>query len=237
MRKKTKTRIISALLAATMFLTGGLLKGKQNDTQEPEEEPIKVEEVVDEDNITEVYNFGYITYDTPLYDINMNEIGLIDKYQKVYVYKVKDDIAMVHYFGEDNMQIGYVYADIIELLPETFVEVDISDQLVRLYKDSKMILATKTVTGKPASPTNEGYFGLTYKEKDTYLVGPGYRSHVDYWMPFDGGIGLHDADWRSKFGEEIYLTKGSHGCVNLPKKAARTIYETVNTGSKVLVHR
>ena len=44
-------------------------------------------------------------------------------------------------------------------------------------------------------------------------------------MPFDGGIGLHDASWRSEFGSDIYLYNGSHGCVNLPYDAAKIIYE------------
>ena len=33
-------------------------------------------------------------------------------------------------------------------------------------------------------------------------------------MPFDGGIGFHDASWRDEFGGDIYLTDGSHGCIN-----------------------
>lgn len=39
-----------------------------------------------------------------------------------------------------------------------------------------------------------------------------YEEKVEYWMPFDGGIGFHDAPWRDEFGGDIYLTSGSHGC-------------------------
>lgn len=56
-------------------------------------------------------------------------------------------------------------------------------------------------------------------------------------MPFDGGIGLHDATWRNKFGGNIYINKGSHGCVNLPYQTAEYIYENVKVGTKVLVHK
>ena len=39
---------------------------------------------------------------------------------------------------------------------------------------------------------------------------------VTYWMPFNGGIGFHDATWRGCFGGQIYIWSGSHGCVNMP---------------------
>jgi lipoprotein-anchoring transpeptidase ErfK/SrfK len=56
-------------------------------------------------------------------------------------------------------------------------------------------------------------------------------------MPFNGGVGLHDADsWRSSYGGSIYKTNGSHGCINLPLSAAKTIYETVSAGWPVIVY-
>ena len=55
-------------------------------------------------------------------------------------------------------------------------------------------------------------------------------------MPFDGGIGLHDATWRKRFGGEIYKTSGSHGCVNLPYNAAKQIYEFAYSGMPVIVY-
>ena len=41
-------------------------------------------------------------------------------------------------------------------------------------------------------------------------------------MPFNGGIGFHDASWRNTFGGTIYKKNGSHGCVNMPYAAAKT---------------
>ena len=58
---------------------------------------------------------------------------------------------------------------------------------------------------------------LKNKIMDVPLVGDNYVTPVKYWMPFNGGIGLHDAVWQSAFGGERYKTKGSHGCVNLPR--------------------
>ena len=61
-----------------------------------------------------------------------------------------------------------------------------------------------------------------------------YESHVDYWMPFNGGIGFHDASWRNKFGGTIYQTSGSHGCVNLPPASVPAFYDMLYKGIPVI---
>ena len=84
----------------------------------------------------------------------------------------------------------------------------------------------------------------TYKEKDRILRGAKkadgtyeYESHVDYWMPFNGGIGFHDATWRSKFGGTIFQTSGSHGCINLPPEKASVLYDLIYKGMPVLCYQ
>ena len=84
--------------------------------------------------------------------------------------------------------------------------------------------------------TPAGVFGLTYKERNATLTGETYASHVDFWMPFNGNIGMHDASWRSSFGGEIYQNSGSHGCINLPREAAEIIYEHVERGFPVICY-
>jgi len=123
----------------------------------------------------------------------------------------------------------------------TCVEVDITNQMVYLYEGENLILQTPCVTGfKDRHNTTAGDFRIRYKELDTYLDGPTWHSHVDYWMPFNGGMGLHDATWRGygpeNFGGQVYVTDGSHGCVNLPHAAAATIYEHAYAGMPVHVH-
>lgn len=55
-------------------------------------------------------------------------------------------------------------------------------------------------------------------------------------MPFNGGIGLHDANWRGSFGGTIYQTSGSHGCVNLPPDRAKILYGLVEKGMPVICY-
>ena len=129
---------------------------------------------------------------------------------------------------------------------KTFVEIDISSQHVYFYQNGNCVWDSKCVTGTATDPdraTPTGVFALKYKQRDRVLRGrinpqtgkPSYESPVAYWMPFNGNIGLHDANWRSSFGGNIYLKNGSHGCINLPPKNAKTLYELITPGTVIVV--
>ena len=55
-------------------------------------------------------------------------------------------------------------------------------------------------------------------------------------MPFNGNIGIHDAGWRNKFGGNIYLTNGSHGCINSPPNLANTIFNNIDASTPVICY-
>lgn len=124
----------------------------------------------------------------------------------------------------------------------SYVEVDLGRQHVWMYVDGICILDTDCVTGNKGNhDTREGYFFLTGKTRNAILRGwndngTRYASPVSFWMPFDGGIGLHDASWRTTFGGEIYIGNGSHGCVNLPKATAEKIYNNITFDMPIIVY-
>ena len=122
----------------------------------------------------------------------------------------------------------------------SYVEADLTNQHLYLYKDGKIVLETDFVSGNMSSTpdcvTPQGVFGLSYKTTNAVLRGATYQTPVNYWMPFYGNYGMHDATWRSTFGGEIYIMSGSHGCINLPLDAAASIYEYVSTGFPVICY-
>lgn len=137
------------------------------------------------------------------------------------------------------------YSTIPTEIGDTYVELDITRQTVWMYKDGECILESLCVTGNVAGghSTPTGLYYLTYKTTDAVLRGTNndgskYASPVKYWMPFNGGIGFHDASWRNgKFGGDIYKTNGSHGCVNMPKKNARILYENINSEIPIVIYK
>ncbi len=120
----------------------------------------------------------------------------------------------------------------------TYVEINLTAQHLYFYKNGSLVVETDFVSGdiSEGNGTRIGAFSLYYKERDAVLKGRTYRTPVDFWMPFDGGIGLHDATWRDDFGGNNYKNDGSHGCINLPYSAAKKIFENIQAGDAVFVY-
>lgn len=120
----------------------------------------------------------------------------------------------------------------------TYVEINLTAQHLYFYKNGKLLVESDFVSGNEARgwSTPSGAYPLTYKQRNATLRGEGYATPVSYWMPFNGGIGLHDANWRGSFGGSIYKTNGSHGCINLPPSVAKTIFENISAGDPVLCY-
>ncbi|MGH4138791.1 L,D-transpeptidase family protein [Clostridium sp.] len=121
----------------------------------------------------------------------------------------------------------------------TYVEIDLSRQHEWFYKNGVLITEGDVVTGNDGSDktrTPTGIYQINYKERNATLKGEGYASPVNYWLPFNGGIGIHDASWRDKFGGVLYKSGGSHGCVNTPYEVAKTIYNNIDAGTPVVCY-
>ena len=150
--------------------------------------------------------------------LNALEEGYRGTMEPVYLYS-----AMSH----ENQGIGY-----------TYVEICISQQRMWCYQDGNVIVDTPVVTGNPnkgnATPSG-GVWAIDAKKRDAVLTGEGYTAPVSYWMPFNGNVGIHDME-RYAFGGTIYLSNGSHGCINTPYDQAEIIYNTVSIGTPVIVY-
>lgn len=128
---------------------------------------------------------------------------------------------------------------------DTYVEINLAKQHLFFVKDGKLIVSSDCVSGglQRKTPTPTGVYDINAKGRNVVLRGPRradgsyqWESPVSYWMPFNKGIGLHDANWRGSFGGKIYRVNGSHGCVNLPFKKAKAIFEEITTGIPVIVY-
>lgn len=135
-------------------------------------------------------------------------------YEKEALFKGKDDIG------------------------NTYIEVDMTAQTMYYYVDGELFLETPVVTGniKTGHSTPAMICSVYLKQKNRILRGGGVPAPVDYWMPVYKGIGIHDASWRNKFGGEIYKTNGSHGCINTPYEAVKSLYENVEVGTPVIMY-
>lgn len=120
----------------------------------------------------------------------------------------------------------------------TYVEINLTKQHMWFYKNGSLVIDGDVVTGDVNKNfgTPAGTYRLNYKERKATLKGEDYNTPVDFWMPFYNNIGIHDASWRPEFGKNIYMTNGSHGCVNSPYNLANTIYDNIVAGTPVVCY-
>lgn len=187
-------------------------------------------------NFTQVFIPSFATTDLALFDENNNVNCIVEKYEKLYLTEIHENkVACVTTDGN----YGYTDINLLETLPETYAEVDISDQKVYCYYQGELVLTADCVTGIPTygttKGTNKGYTEINGKLYNSKLMG-GAPSKI--FISFNPDAeGFHDACWRSEFGGDIYLTNGSHGCVNMRLEDVKVLDNYLKAGDHVLVHK
>ena len=162
-------------------------------------------------------------------------ITQLEKYESVRVLAEYEDWYLIML---NDYTFGYVSKEYTRDLQEDYIIVDKSEQRLYFYNNSELYYTTPVTTGKDSTPSDTGLFKIYSKETNRYLTdGKTYNAWVGYWMPYNGGEGLHDANWRTVFGNESYHYGGSHGCINIPPKITDEIFEQAKVGTKVLVHK
>ena len=126
-------------------------------------------------------------------------------------------------------------------LGENYVEISIDEQRLWVWKDGQVVVDTSVVTGWPVhgSTTYHGCYAIKSKNRNVTLGEQdvqGYANPVDYWIPFNGGEGMHDAPWRDYFGGKIWIENGSHGCVNVPVEVMGDVFDNVEVGEAVVIY-
>lgn len=130
----------------------------------------------------------------------------------------------------------------------TYAEVDLSAQHMWLFQEGQVVLDSDIVTGNPNiwnRETPSGVYTILEMERNKTLVGekdpktgkPEYETPVAFWMRVTwSGIGFHDATWQPYFGGDLYLSNGSHGCINMPYDKAEALFNIMAMGTPVVIH-
>lgn len=145
----------------------------------------------------------------------------------------KDDEGWIWYDMGNGRWMRQTYVSIVEPKPrpaevgedEYWVEVDLYEQSFAAYEGDRMVYAGLISSGLNRWPTNEGLFQVWSRHLSTKMSGA--EGRVDYYyiedvphtLFFDNDIALHGAFWHDRFGY-----KHSHGCVNMPPRAAEWIF-------------
>lgn len=125
--------------------------------------------------------------------------------------------------------------------PDNYTEISIKDQKVYVFRNGKVKFSCRCITGRPVegrrTPTG-AYYIKEHKEAYT-LTGADYSTPVKNWVRITWtGTGFHPATWQpwSRWTNTMYLTRGSHGCINLSVSDAQKIYDLTKYREAVFIH-
>jgi len=115
---------------------------------------------------------------------------------------------------------------------EIWIDVDLTNQQLRVYKGKNLLNTFIVSTGTWRTPTVTGQYRVYVKYPAADMAGPGYYlPGVPYVMYFYEGYGIHGTYWHNNFG-----TPMSHGCINLQTGNAEWVYNKASVGTVVNIH-
>lgn len=127
--------------------------------------------------------------------------------------------------------------DTLYVMDSIFLEVRLDQQAIYQRFRSGRVERYLCSTGNPAIQdgiaTREGIFTVQWKSKRHFSKQ--FEVYLNYWMPFNGGIGFHGLDGRSYY-RFLGRRRSSHGCVRISNETGAKIFPTTPSGTIVYVH-
>jgi len=139
-----------------------------------------------------------------------------------------------------------------QTLPDKAITISLSEQVIRAYEHGQQVFWSYVTTGRPGLETDPGSFKVYWKVTPWTMHSP-WPKGSPYWYPdskvnmvmwFNGGDGIHDAYWRSRYGpgtngphyDPTGEDTGTHGCVNVPYHNMVWLWNWTPTGTPVIVY-
>ena len=139
-----------------------------------------------------------------------------------------------------------------QTLPEKALTISLNEQVIRAYERGQQVFWSYVTTGRPGLETDPGSFKVYWKVSPWTMHSPWPKgspfwypdSKVKFVMWFNGGDGIHDASWRSRYGpgtngphyDPTGEDTGTHGCVNVPYSNMVWLWNWTPTGTPVIVY-
>lgn len=124
---------------------------------------------------------------------------------------------------------------------KNFTEISLSDQKVYVWRHGKVVFKCRTISGRPVPDreTRKGAYFIKEHQPHRVLKGDDYETPVDNWVRIMWtGTGFHAAPWQPwySWSKTTYLTRGSHGCLNLSVEDSKKIYKLTKYMEMVFIY-
>jgi len=136
---------------------------------------------------------------------------------------------------------GWVRADHVARLPvRTRIVVDLSQRVVRFYKNGRLVLRTPAAIGSSATPTPLGRYYVNQRlipSDPTGPFGPGaigisaFSPVLTGWAQ-GGPVAIHGTNEPWSIGRAV-----SNGCIRVPNSVLRRLFPQAVAGTPVLIRR
>jgi hypothetical protein len=163
-------------------------------------------------------------------------------FNSAYLIENKEEIPVKDFRYQFNPLIKYDFKqlrDTVYTNKDHYIEANLATQKATLYSrdgsEFNFPISSGTKWVEKGMETNTGLFAIQWKAKKQYSVQ--FDSTVMLnWMGFNNGIGFHALLGKSYYK---YLGKKnvSHGCVRVSREDAQFLFEKVEKGTPVLVHK
>jgi hypothetical protein len=198
------------------------------------------------------HGFGWLIKDS--FSFRSIQGELIDRkmghyYRRYHLFEVFDvlsDTEGVRWYriAEDEWLKDADFSYVASLTPQNrasaqgrWIEVNLTEQNLVIYKNEKPIFATLVSTGRERGWTAAGSFTIYHIMEQYGLLSPDPNSIGNYYLEdvphilfYQGSWALHGAYWHDAFG-----TPNSHGCVNLSLADAHWLYDWAKAGDRVFL--
>ena len=138
-----------------------------------------------------------------------------------------------------NGATGWVQAGTVETAPvHARIVVDLSERLVRLYRNGRLVLSSRAAVGSPATPTPTGRFYVNQRLVPTSTDGPygpgavGISAFSDVltgWAQ-GGPVAIHGTNEPWSIGRAV-----SNGCIRLRNDVLRRVFAVAIAGTPVVI--
>ena len=154
--------------------------------------------------------------------------------------------------GSLQVQDKVLHDTMSQTLPDKMITISLDEQVLRAFEHGKQVFWSYVTTGRPGLETDKGSFKVYWKVSPWTMHSP-WPKGSPYWYPdskvqmvmwFNGGDGIHDASWRSRYGPGTNVPhydptgedNGTHGCVNVPYHNMVWLWNWTPTSTPVIVY-
>jgi len=108
------------------------------------------------------------------------------------------------------------------------IDINLTTRRLTLFEDGQPVREYPVGIGKPSTPTPTGHFTIAEK---AIVTDPSFGTR---WMGLSGGqgYGIHGTYNEASVGRAM-----SHGCVRMRIPDAEELYDLVEVGTPVIIHR